>query len=248
VEPFVGGGAEYWNLNNLLGENVINDFDPLLTNFYTQFRNGNRELVAELARISSITDHDKLEREYYRYRDLDKNNGLGQCSDTVKAIRFYIVNQLAFSGMRRFNADGEFNVPFGHYKGLNSEVLSSSPHFLLLNKTEVRTGDFEQVMKDNDTESTYHFIDGPYTRVFKEYSAGNEFGVQDQRRLADTFKSMKHASVMIIIDKSDLTVELYRDYIKSSYELRYGVNIKNRSRFAVPDRSIDFLSRNQGEC
>ena len=233
VEPFVGGGAVYFYLNNLTGTNIINDFDPLLTNFYSQFKSGNKDLVNELARISRIKSHSKLEKEYYKYRDMDKNEGLSNISDTEKAIRFFVINQLAFSGMRRFNSNGEFNVPFGHYKGLNSDVLSSQKHFMLLNKTSVVNSDFEPVMIGNDKENTFMFLDPPYTRVFKEYSAKNSFGEAEQRRLANVFKNMHSAKVMIIIDKSELTLELYKDYIKHTYALKYGVNIKNRFSQAV---------------
>ena len=233
VEPFVGGGAVYFDLNNLQGKNVINDFDSLLINFYEQFQQGNKELINELSRISKITNHDKLEKEYYHYRNMDRNKGLEKVSNTEKAIRFFIVNQLAFSGMRRFNSDGEFNVPFGHYKGLNSDVLSSKEHYALLNNTKIMNCDFERVMRKYDEPKTFQFIDSPYTRVFKTYSANNEFGVEDHKRLAKTFKEVKNASIMIIIDKSELTMELYNDYIKHSYPLKYGVNIKNRFSQAV---------------
>ena len=76
VEPFVGGGAVYFDLNNLQGKNVINDFDLLLINFYEQFQQGNKELINELSRISKITNHDKLEKEYYHYRNMDSKQGI----------------------------------------------------------------------------------------------------------------------------------------------------------------------------
>ena len=39
---------------------------------------------------------------------------------------------------------------------------------------------------------------------------------------------MKNASVMIIINKDEFTTELYKDYIKLEYDLKYSTNIKNR--------------------
>lgn len=233
VEPFVGGGAVYFYLNNVLGKNVINDFDPLVGNFYKEFFTNDQKFESELKRISNISDHDLLSEEYYRLRNQDKNNGLKKLSNVDKAIRFFVVNQLAFSGMRRFNSSGEFNVPFGHYKGLNADIIGSPEHVMLLAKSEIHIGDFEPVMNKNDNPNTFMFLDPPYTRVFKEYSADNDFGEADQERLAQTIKSMKNASVMMIIDKSDLTERLYQGMIKHTYSLKYGVNIKNRFNTAV---------------
>jgi|GEM_PF-1285277 len=233
VEPFVGGGAVFFHLNNFSGSNEINDFDPQVSNFYKEFRKQSERFISELTRIGKITDHGLLEAEYYRWRNKDKNNGLKHLASDNKAIRFFVVNQLAFSGMRRFNSDGEFNIPFGHYKGINCNVINSIEHKALLDKTEITSGDFEPIMKKNDKINTFIFLDPPYTRVFKEYSSGNSFGEEDHIRLANVIMSVKKASVMLIIDKSPLTKQLYHGHIKSSYELNYGVNIKNRFNTAV---------------
>jgi site-specific DNA-adenine methylase len=80
----------------------------------------------------------------------------------------------------------------------------------------------------NDKPNTFIYLDPPYTREFNEYSHENVFGTKQQIELADTFKSMKEAKVMIIINKDDFTTELYKDYIKLTYDLKYSTNIKNR--------------------
>ncbi len=236
IEPFVGGGAVYYYLNNSNGKNVINDFDELVINFYKEFLNKDEKFISELKRIGEITAHNLLEAEYYRLRNQDRNNGLEKLSNVDRAIRFFVVNQLAFSGMRRFNSNGEFNVPFGHYKKINCDIINSLQHYNLLNQTEFFVGDFEPIMKNNDNKDTFMFLDPPYTRIFKEYSSGNSFEEKDHKRLAKTIKSIKNAHVMMIIDKSDFTENLYKKMIKSIYSLKYGVNIK--SRF---DTSVEHL-------
>ena len=79
-----------------------------------------------------------------------------------------------------------------------------------------------------DTENTFIFLDPPYTREFKEYSFGNDFGDDKQIELCEVFKSMKFAKVMIVINKDEFTTNLYKDYIKHTYDLKYSTNIKNR--------------------
>jgi DNA adenine methylase len=232
LEPFVGGGAVYWYLNNIDGKNIINDYDGEIVNFYKEIALGDNNFTAPLKKIAKL-GHDDLEKVYYLQRNKDRKNGLKELSTTERAIRFFVVNQLAFSGMRRFNTAGEFNVPFGHYKQLNVDLINSQSHISLLNKTEINQGDFEMVMKRNDHLNTFIFLDPPYTRVFKEYSADNSFGQEEHERLCKTIKNIKKASVMMIIDKSPFTEKLYSNLIKGSYQLKYNVNIKNRFKTAV---------------
>ena len=242
VEPFVGAGAVFWSLNNLSGTNVINDYDADLVNFYQQIAAQDPFVLEEVGKVSAMFDvkdvdnHAERQAAYYYWRDKDRDNGLLNLTPAEKATRFFIVNQLAFSGMRRFNAKGEFNVPFGHYKNFNSSALSSAPHAALLNNTKILQGDYKAVIEENDNENTFIFIDPPYTRTMKTYSADNEFGDDKQYELRDTLVGLKNALWMVVIDKSDLTSELYKDHITHTYALKYGVNIKNRM-----DTSVEHL-------
>ena len=240
VEPFFGGGAVYWNLG--AKENVINDIDTELTNFLKVFKNNPDSIISvvnELSNtISSITELEKskdltiaeakTERglHYYKWRNKDRAKGLDLLSEEERACRFFIVNQLAFNGMRRFNSKGEFNIPYGNYKSFNINV--NEGHNELLKSTEIHNKSYKDVMLENDTENTFIFLDPPYTREFKEYSHDNVFGNDQQLELCEIFKSMKNAKVMIVINKDDFTADIYKDYIKHTYDLKYSTNIKNR--------------------
>lgn len=241
VEPFVGAGAVFWSLNNTKGKNVINDFDPELTNFFQHVKNQAPVFLKAVQKSANLYGKDKKddanhkiqEANYYKWRNLDRKDGLKKLTPAERAARFWIVNQLAFSGMRRFNGSGEFNVPYGHYSSLNASALTSKEHVKLLKNTSIKTGDYKKVVDANDTPNTFIFLDPPYTRVMKKYSADNEFDEQKQEELADTLKNLENAKWMIVIDKSDLTMRLYKDYIKHTYALSYGVNIRNRFDTAV---------------
>lgn len=240
VEPFFGGGAVYWSLN--ANKNVINDIDGELINFINHaksnpddIRNAIKELstniksISDLEKSKYITIAEAKTRRgvyYYNWRNKDRNNGLETMTSLDRAIRFYIVNQLAFNGMRRFNSRGEFNIPYGNYKSISIDLTDK--HVDLLNRTEIRNGSYKDVMLDNDTENTFIYLDPPYTREFKEYSHENIFGTDQQIELANIFKSMKNAKVMIIINKDEFTTNLYDGYIKNVYDLKYSTNIKNR--------------------
>ena len=50
-------------------------------------------------------------------------NGLSERRYSEALLYFYI-NKTAYSGMIRYNAKGEFNVPFGRYPHFNTDLIS----------------------------------------------------------------------------------------------------------------------------
>ena len=79
-------------------------------------------------------------------------------------------------------------------------------------------------------KSDFIFLDPPYDCVFNDYGnidMMNGFDEKQHRRLAADFKELKCRALMII-GKTTLTEELYRDYIVDEYYKNYSVNIKNR--------------------
>jgi DNA adenine methylase len=243
IEPFFGGGALYWYLNNVSGDNIINDLEKDMISFLDMVRKQDSYLLNNIDKISNsikgITDKEKskiidikeakkLRGEYfYKQRILDREPGLSNLNISERALRFFIVNQLAFNGMRRFNKNGEFNIPYGNYKSLgNADKMTSKEHVKLLNKTKLESDDFEKVMLDDD--NTFIYLDPPYTREFKEYTPGDIFSSDDQIRLSEKFKNLKKSKCMLVINDSDLIRELYDGYIKLEYDIKYGTNIKNR--------------------
>ena len=240
VEPFFGGGAVYWSLDSKY--NVINDIDKELINFLKVVKETPDDIIKMSKEVSDkISEISKREKNkkitiseaktergliYYEWRNKDRKGGLDNLSDIDRAFRFLLVNQLAFNGMRRFNSKGEFNIPYGNYKSFNPSIKNE--HIEKLKNTEIHCGSYKEVMLNNDTENTFIYIDPPYTREFKEYSHENVFGKEQQIELFETFRGMKNASVMIIINKDEFTTELYKDFIKDEYDLKYSTNIKNR--------------------
>jgi len=238
IEPFFGGGAVYWNLEN--NDNIINDVDTEVINFLNTIKSNPNEVSKVLDQLSKdiaiITTREKNEelsiseaktergKYFYEWRNKDRDGGMTNLSEIERAIRFYIVNQLSFNGMRRFNNKGEFNVPYGNYKTFNRQYTED--HISLLHNTTINCGDYRDIIKKTDKD-TFVFIDPPYTREFNEYSHGNSFGNKEQMELCDLFKS-SDCDIMIVINKDDFTTELYDGYIKDVYELKYSTNIKNR--------------------
>jgi len=228
-EPFVGGGAAWFELNHT--PSVINDkwFD--VYNFYTQLKENSDILISRLQEI--IENYNCIHFEgitkeqfsntagklYYYYRDNTFENPID------KAIQFWILRQLSFSGMNRFNSNGEYNVPFGWYQKLR-QIEWSGEFQSLFENTTILNVDFEECLS-NVVENDFVFLDPPYTTKFNKYSPDGSFTQNDQIRLANWFRNSK-SNNMIIINKDDFTTELYRDYIVEEYDYRYSIKVRDR--------------------
>ena len=246
IEPFFGGGAVYFHLAPQ--QAIINDINTKLVNFYRGVRNDYPNLRQELDEIEAIYTanrqqfdalkalhpdqrvEDRNEAFYYALRDMFNDIAEQQYSD---AALYYFINKTAYSGMIRYNARGEFNVPFGRYQNLNTHILTEE-HCHLLQGAEIHNTDYAEIFnmaQPND----FIFLDPPYDCAFSDY--GNEeykdgFNEDSHRRLAQDFRNLP-CPAMMIIGRTDLTTELYGDLVIDEYQKSYSVNIRNRFKAAA---------------
>lgn len=241
IEPFFGGGALYFYLEPR--EAIINDINTKLMAFYSGVRDDYDNLrieLDEIERLYSDNRHDfdvlktlhpnervedRNEELYYHIRDM--YNGLAE-KEYSDALLYYFINKTAYSGMIRYNAKGEFNVPFGRYQNINTKLITRE-HHRLLNRTQLFNCDFEEIF-NMACEDDFMFLDPPYDCIFSDY--GNEeyrdgFTEASHRRLAEAFKNLPCKTLMVI-GRTPLTEELYDGYIIENYEKKYAVNIRNR--------------------
>ena len=241
IEPFFGGGAVFFHLEPRAA--IINDINTKLVNFYRGVKDYYPQLRRELNEIESIYNanraefdalkalhpndrvEDKNEPFYYALRDMFNDIAPKRYSDA--ALYFYI-NKTAYSGMIRYNAKGEFNVPFGRYPNLNTNILTEQ-HHLLLQRAEIYNTDYCDIFNLTQPDD-FIFLDPPYDCAFSDY--GNEeykdgFNEDSHRRLAQDFRNLP-CPAMMIIGRTNLTTELYGDLVKDEYGKKYSVNIRNR--------------------
>lgn len=246
VEPFFGGGALFFHLEPR--QAIINDINKQLIDFYKGVRDDFSTLRSELSIIEELYEknrhdyevlkalrptervEDKNEMLYYRLRDMFNNKVKKEYSD---ALLYYFINKTAYSGMIRYNANGDFNVPYGRYKHLGTQQISIS-HSELLKRTEIYNGDYTKIFEmcqNND----FVFLDPPYDSAFSDYGNveyKNGFTEGSHRRLAEDFKNLPCKALMII-GKTPLTSELYEKFVVDEYDKNYAVNIRNRFKAAA---------------
>jgi DNA adenine methylase len=222
IEPFVGGGAVFFDLN-FDGPNVINDVHPELINFYKQIKLGNAEKIFEILKTFGSGEYD-----YYKVRGGGKKlpsdvEIFQPKNDIDEAARFLYLRKSCYRGMLRYNKNGKFNVPWGRYKSLNFNDIIDPEYTNLLSKTEIMEGDYKVVFEKYNQPDDFYFIDQPYDSTFNDYG-GDNFTKTDQIELFEKFRNTQSKCLMIV-GGSDFIRELYGDYIKFEYPKQYAFKI-----------------------
>lgn len=241
IEPFFGGGALFFHLEPKRA--IINDINSKLISFYLGVKKYFETLKNELTEIEKIYTinrkrfeelksktpdqrvEDKNESLYYQIRDMFNDLTEKKYSD---ALLYFFINKTAYSGMIRYNAKGEFNVPYGRYANLNTSLVTKS-HSKLLANTEIYNLDYTEIFK-MATEDDFMFLDPPYDCVFSDYGNVEHkdgFNEKNQIELANQYKQLKCKSLMVI-GRTSLTEKLYENMIIDEYGKSYAVNIRNR--------------------
>lgn len=165
----------------------------------------------------------------------NKSRRKGMDSRTIALFLF--IRNYAYSGMFRYNADGDFNVPYGGI-GYNDKDLQKKLNYYRkpevrahFNSTSIYNLDFEVFLKRHTPrKDDFMFLDPPYDSDFSTY-AENEFTEEDQRRLARYLLNDCLCRWMMIIKSTPLIEELYADkglHIYS-FDKKYQVSFMNRN-------------------
>lgn len=254
IEPFFGGGAVYFHLEPQCA--IINDINEKLISFYLNVRNdfdvmrvqlddlqsiyeANQRRFRELKGDTSERVENRNEELYYSIRDM--YNGKIP-SEYLDGVLYYFINKTAYSGMIRYNQNGEYNVPFGHYPNFNTKIITNE-HSALLQRAQIHNLDYAEIFQ-MATANDFMFLDPPYDCIFNDYGnidMMNGFDEEQHRRLAADFRNLP-CKAMMVIGKTPLTEELYGRYIVDEYYKNYAVNIRNR--FKAEAKHIVVLNYN----
>jgi len=158
-------------------------------------------------------------------------------SPSLAAAIFFFVRENAYASMFRYNSKGEFNVPYGgisyNRKDLFRKVayLGSPEVELHFKNTVIENMDFEAFLQKHPPQAEdFIFIDPPYDSEFSTYSQ-NEFGKEDQKRLADYLLKQCRARFMLVIKNTSTILHLYGNTglnIKA-FDKKYLVSFQDRN-------------------
>ena len=240
-EPFVGGGAVFFHLEP--SKAVINDVNADVANFYQEVQKKYSKMRQQLDVLQALYESNQAvykelksahpeervenrnEELYYRIRDMF-NRKIDK--EYLDAVIYYFINKTAYSGMIRYNSQGEYNVPFGRYAHFNTNLITPE-HSKLLKGAEILCGDYS-VAFEMATVDDFMFLDPPYDCIFNDYGnieMAEGFNEDEHRRLAKDFRNLSCKALMVI-GRTKLTEELYGEFIRDEYFKSYAVNIRNR--------------------
>ena len=233
-EPFLGGGSIFWALaqspDHTVGRFVLNDSNEELIACYRVIRDFPDDLIRELEPLI----YDK--GLYYEIRAMDPST-LGPVR---RAARTIYLNKCGFNGLYRVNKAGQYNVPFGRYTNptiLDEENIRACSN--VLQKAELYSGDFADVVPNNIGPMDAGYFDPPYvplnpTSNFISYTSGG-FGLRDQERLAICFRECVEAGATCFLSNSDtpLVRELYKGFTLDGRQARRSINSKAEKRGKV---------------
>ena len=183
---------------------------------------------------------------YYMYfRRVFNDISLGRVTDRsiqYQAANFYFIREYCYGSMFRYNAKGEFNIPYGGMSYNRKDMKAKIGHMFnrdiarLFENTEIYCSDFEAFFqKIHLSDSDFMFLDPPYDSDFSDYE-GRDFTRFDQERLAYSLKRTA-ARFILIIKNTDFINSLYeKDFNILSFDKQYTYNVRSRN-----DRDTEHL-------
>lgn len=158
---------------------------------------------------------------------------------------WWLVRALCYSGMFRYAANGQFNVPYGGmaYNGRDfaaSALQLGDPAVVdFFDRATVHEEDFQALFERYDYfgDGDFVFVDPPYDSAFSKYNAEGDFGPEDQRRLANELRKLR-CPWMLVIKNTAFIYSLYEGdgLVRGAFGKTYGVNFRNRH-----DRGVEHL-------
>lgn len=195
-EPFVGGGALFFEIHRRISSAYLSDSNLDLLLGYSVIKREPQKLIARLKRHAQA----HCEDYYYKMRSQ-------HClQDAVEiAARFLYLNRTCYNGLYRVNKKGEFNVPVGDYENpgiVQEENILLCSRALQKNVT-IAYKDFSEIQPST---GDFVYFDPPYHPTdessFTAYSK-NDFTEKDQARLAVLAKVLHERGVKVMLSNSN---------------------------------------------
>lgn len=186
---------------------------------------------------------------YFRkvFNDINLNR-INAPSLPYKIANFYFIREYCYGSMFRYNANGEFNIPYGgmsynkkNFKSKIEQMFNEDVKNVFSN-TSIHCSDFEEFLETTQlSDNDFMFLDPPYDTDFSDYE-GVDFSKFDQERLAAALRKTP-AQFMLIIKKTDFISGLYeKNFQIMSFNKEYTYNVRSRNERKVEHLVITNIS------
>lgn len=233
VEPFVGGGSVFLNLD--FDEYLLCDTNQDLISLFKAVKKS--PLKFERDARQYFTEENNTPDQYYVLRE-----EFNKTSDSYhRALLFLYLNRHGYNGLCRYNKSGGYNVPFGRYKKPYFPELEIEHLSHKLKKADFIVGDFEQAFASLKAGDVV-YCDPPYSPInrtsnFTAYS-GTEFSDADQQRLVQCALKANRDGIPTLISNhfTPFTKELYASaHKKELFSVQRSISQNGKKRNKVEE-------------
>jgi len=191
IEPFVGGGSVYLNVN--ANEYLLNDIDSYVIDIhkflssYIDKKNDFFDLIFSIIEkynlsfsykkdIVPLELKEQYKKTYFAHFNKQNFNQLKADYNNSKErniAELYVLLIYGFNRILRFNSKNEYNLPVGNVD-FNTNVFNALSDYFNLNKTKKTSWynqNFKQFLNSIEyQEDDFIYLDPPYLITFSEYN------------------------------------------------------------------------------
>lgn len=235
IEPFVGGGSVFLNIEKHESF-LLADVNADLINLY-QMLEVDHIRVCSLAKI--LFERANSEEAYKELRDEFNNQRMGA---PERAAAFLFLNRHCFNGLIRYNREGFFNVGWGKYEAPYFPEIEIKAFKQKSHKCVFMNAGYRRTMALAG-EGDVVYCDPPYeplpgTAGFTNYAAGG-FSWADQISLAESCVAAHQRGAKVLISNSTAprVLELYEQhgFTLHHVDARRAISSKGSTRETAKD-------------
>ncbi|WP_416778282.1 DNA adenine methylase [Xenorhabdus budapestensis] len=217
VEPFAGSCAVMMNTD--YPAYLVADANADLINLYNKINAVPVGLF--LCEAKDWFNCNNMEDDYYKHRDIF-NELYFAINDSDKAHLFLYLNRHGYNGLCRYNAKGEFNVPYGNYKRVYfPEAEIKAFHHKAWGCASFSCQEWQDTLTQVEHGDVV-YCDPPYLtkgKAFTQYHKVN-FTPADHEQLAVILHNLHTENgVSVTVSNSIEAKELYADLGFTIYEI-----------------------------
>ncbi|MAZ38884.1 MAG: DNA adenine methylase [Legionellales bacterium] len=237
IEPFLGSGVIF--LNTDYPSYKLNDTNKDLINLYKILKTEKSDFINHAAKyFDQKYNHPDA---YYLLR-----NQFNTSKDIYeRALLFLYLNRHGYNGLCRYNKQGKYNVPFGHYTKPYFPADEMAYFYHKAKKATFTCTNFTTSIKKG-RQGDIIYCDPPYVPLSKTahfthyYQHG--FSMKQQEELATMAKNLQQEKVKILISNhhTPLTEKLYAPAKIFAFEVQRNISCKGYKRTKVRELLAQF--------
>ena len=216
-EPMCGGLTVGLHVIRHLRPSVarIADASPDVVNFWTVVRNHYDALESTLKSIGTSVDE-------HRFYELRGRLNSHKDDPTTRAAVFYLLQRSCFNGVYRCNCKGEYNVPYGRFKGGQFDM--SPLHWVQLRDAHVTlvscdvsiecvgvTTFLDRHRGSLGSLGCLVYLDPPYLGTTRGLY-GNDFDTHAHEHLRDLADQWRRVGAHVCLNNSPASRDLYTQW------------------------------------